>query len=55
MVKNEVDIVSDWILYHGYLFGFQNIFVIDNSSNDGTYEELLKFKDLINVSRKIKY
>ena len=55
MVKNEVDIVSDWILYHGYLFGFQNIFVIDNYSNDGTYEELLKFKDLINVSRETTY
>ena len=55
MVKDEVDIVSDWVLYHGYIFGFQNIYVIDNYSTDGTYEELLKFKDLITVSRETTY
>ena len=38
MVKGENDIVEDWVLYHGHLFGFRNIYVIDNLSLDGTYE-----------------
>ena len=43
MVKDEVDIVEDWIKYHGKMFGFGNIFVIDNYSTDGTYEILEKY------------
>ena len=34
MVKGEVDIVNEWVLYHGSLFGFQNLYVIDNLSKD---------------------
>ena len=55
MVKDEVDIIKDWVLYHSFLFGFNNIYVIDNYSTDGTYEELLKFGNLINVSRQSNY
>jgi hypothetical protein len=56
MVKNEVDIVTDWVFYHGYIFGYENIHVIDNYSTDGTYEKLKKFKPLgINLSRKANY
>lgn len=44
MVKGEVDIVRDWVLYHGNLFGFNNLHVIDNFSRDGTYEALLQLK-----------
>lgn len=57
IVKGEVDIVEDWVLYHGYLFGFTNLYVIDNYSRDGTYQKLLelqkKFK--INVTRLPDY
>jgi len=42
MVKDEVDIIDDWVIYHGSMFGFPNIFVIDNFSSDGTYEKLLE-------------
>ena len=42
MVKDEVDIIDDWVIYHGSMFGFSNIFVIDNFSSDGTYEKLLE-------------
>lgn len=56
MVKNELDIVTDWIFYHGSLFGYSNIYVIDNYSDDGTYEQLIKFKQLgINLTRKFDY
>ena len=47
MVKDEVDIVEDWLKYHGSIFGYQNLYVIDNFSTDGTYEILLKYHNLL--------
>lgn len=55
MVKDEVDIVRDWVIYHGCLFGWNNIYVIDNYSTDGTYEALMEFKDLIYITREHDY
>lgn len=55
MVKDECDIVKDWILYHGYLFGYENIYVIDNYSTDGTFEIINEFKDYINIFRETDY
>jgi hypothetical protein len=56
MVKNEVDIVVDWVFYHGAIFGYSNLYIIDNYSEDGTYEKLLKLKPLgINLNRKSDY
>lgn len=55
MVKDEVDIVRDWVIYHGCLFGWSNIYVIDNYSTDGTYEALQEFKDLIHIIQKPDY
>ena len=43
MVKGEADIVREWVIYHGTMFGFHNIFVIDNLSRDGTWEILQEF------------
>jgi hypothetical protein len=40
MVKDEIDIVRDWVVYHGSLFGFKNLFIIDNFSTDGTFKLL---------------
>jgi len=55
IVKDENDIVRDWIIYHGCMFGWQNIHVIDNYSTDGTYEIIQEFKDLINIYREPDY
>jgi hypothetical protein len=55
MVKDEVDIVRDWVIYHGKLFGFENLFIIDNYSIDGTYEILLEFSNLIHIFRQDDY
>ena len=57
MVKDEVDIIDDWIRYHGSIFGYKNLFVIDNYSTDGTYERLLEYvnKNKINLYRKSNY
>jgi hypothetical protein len=38
IVKDEVDIVDDWLIYHGCMFGWNNIYIIDNYSSDGTWE-----------------
>lgn len=50
MVKGEADIVEDWVKYHGVLFGFQNLFIIDNMSLDGTYEILSRLKNTYNIN-----
>lgn len=56
MVKNEIDIIDDWLFYHGSLFGYKNIFIIDNYSDDGTYEKILRFKSLgIHITQKKDY
>lgn len=49
MVKGEVDIVEDWVLYHGSIVGFNNLYVIDNYSRDGTFEKLLELKNKYNI------
>ena len=46
MVKDEVDIVEDWLQYHGNIFGFTNLHIIDNMSTDGTFEILGKYAQL---------
>jgi hypothetical protein len=45
MVKGEDDIVHDWVIYHGNIFGFKNLHVIDNYSRDNTYPILLDLKN----------
>lgn len=57
MVKDEADIVEDWIIYHGSMFGFNNLYIIDNYSTDGTYEKIMKLKSetSINVYREWDY
>jgi len=58
MVKGEVDIITDWVMYHGSLFGFKNLYIIDNLSRDGTWEELCRLKSIykgINICRLPDY
>ena len=56
MVKDEVDIVEDWILYHGTIFGYHNLYIVDNMSTDGTYELMQKYiKKGVNVYRHHDY
>ena len=49
-VKGENDIVKDWVLYHGNMFGFKNLYIIDNLSRDGTYETLVELKNKYNIN-----
>lgn len=50
MVKGELDVVKDWVIYHGYLFGFENLHIIDNYSKDGTYEMLQSLKEQYKIN-----
>jgi hypothetical protein len=45
MVKDEVDIIEYWIKYHGELFGYENLYIVDNMSTDGTYESIEFYKN----------
>jgi len=44
MVKNEIDILPYFIKWYSHLFGIENIHIIDNMSDDGTYEYLQNIK-----------
>ena len=52
MVKDEVDIVEHWINYHGKLFGYENLFIIENMSSDGTHTLCKKYRDKYGVNLK---
>jgi len=34
MQKDEVHFLEPWLVYHGHLFGFENLYVLDNGSTD---------------------
>ena len=57
MVKDEDDIVEDWLIYHGKLFGYNNLYIIDNYSSDNTYRILQKYEKEkgINLTREKDY
>ena len=56
IVKDEVDIIRAWIVYHGSMFGWNNIYIIDNYSTDGTYEIIKEFEKLnIHIERQPDY
>ena len=55
MVKDEDDIIEEWIVYHGNLFGFENLYIIDNMSSDKTLEKILKFYRRVHIFRKENY
>lgn len=42
MLKNERLLLEPWLYYHGYLFGFENIFVFDNGSTDPEVRTILE-------------
>ena len=56
MVKDEVDIIEYWIMYHGKLFGYENLFIVDNMSTDGTFEKINSYKNRgIHIFREQDY
>ena len=53
VTKNEYDLIENFIIYYGYLFGYNNLTIIDNNS---TNELVLKIYDkYINLGIKVVY
>src|SRR3954471_2702892 len=44
MIKDEVDIVEDWLRHTLDLFGSGNVYVLDNESTDGTQSILRHYR-----------
>ncbi len=42
MQKDEIFLSRPWLAYHGHLFGFGNLFVLDNGSTDGPSAHLAR-------------
>ena len=42
MQKNEELLLEPWILHHGYLFGFENLFIFDNGSTSKLTHDVLE-------------
>lgn len=40
IVKDEADVVRDWVVYHAAIVGMSNLMVLDNKSTDGTVDIL---------------
>ncbi|MBB4198012.1 hypothetical protein GGD83_001805 [Rhodoblastus sphagnicola] len=40
--KDEVDLLEPWILYHGDLFGYDNLYIWDNGSADPRIADLIE-------------
>jgi hypothetical protein len=43
-MKNNANMVRDWVTYHGSMFGYENIVALDYGSTDGTFEMMPKMK-----------
>ena len=50
MSKNEWPLLKDWILYHGALVGFQNLYIIDGSTDRESISFLAHVRDHYGVS-----
>jgi len=46
MTKNEPELLESWILYHGYIFGLDNIYILDGSDDSRVLRVYEKFQPL---------
>lgn len=46
MTKNELELLEDWLTYHGHFFGLQNIHVLDGSDDPRVDEIYDRFRPL---------
>uniref|UniRef100_E6VQ44 Glycosyltransferase 2-like domain-containing protein n=1 Tax=Rhodopseudomonas palustris (strain DX-1) TaxID=652103 RepID=E6VQ44_RHOPX len=51
MVKDEADIIEDWLRYAISIFGPGNVVVLDDASSDGTSDILFHYRSLIRTER----
>ena len=48
-VKDDADVVEDWINWHGYLFGYDNVYVIADRPSEATNTILRSYASQINL------
>lgn len=41
MQRDEEDLLEPWLAYHGHLFGFENLFVVDNGSESSVVRDVI--------------
>jgi hypothetical protein len=46
MTKNEFELLEDWIKYHGFIFGLDNIHILDGSDDPRIFELYKKYVPL---------
>jgi hypothetical protein len=44
MTRNEIGLIEDWLKYHGFLFGFENIYILDGSDDQRVFDIYKKYK-----------
>lgn len=55
MQKNEGHNLEAWMKYHSYLFGYENIYIIDNGSSDKKTIDLLNMYERMGCNISYKY
>ena len=50
VTKDEYDLIEDFILYYGNLFGYNNIIIIDNNSSNNTVLEIYNKYKLLGLN-----
>ena len=50
MTKDEWPNIKDWVWYHGALLGFQNLYIVDGSSNPDSVQFLAHVRDHYGVN-----
>jgi Glycosyl transferase family 2 len=50
MQKNEAELLTPWIKYHGWLFGLHNLVIVDNGSSDAHVLQLLDHYEKLGCS-----
>jgi hypothetical protein len=50
MTKNEYPLIKSWILYHGHIFGYKNLYIVDSSDDAETLSFLRNSSSLLGVN-----
>ena len=50
MQRDETLLLEPWLRYHGYLFGFDNLYVFDNGSRDPIIDKILTRYEMVGVT-----
>jgi hypothetical protein len=55
MQRDEALLLQPWLVYHGYLFGFENLFVFDNGSTDASVIATIERFAAVGVNFDLSY